>query len=99
MIHKTSPQPSGKKEEEGMAELLGESFALLQHGIDKVIDWGFSKMREIPPQEKEEQTIKNPALRSLANAGRGIARFFGSAGSAYYRSYEELKRKNNTKQY
>ncbi len=73
---------------ESMAALIGRSFALVQHGMDKVIAWGFAKMQDVP---KEDRTLENPTLRKAAKAGRGVLRFFGGMGKAYYEHYEKLK--------
>ncbi len=92
----TDPHTSMTKEREpnGMAALLGRSFALLQHGMDKVIEWGFSKMQNVP---KEDQAFENPTLRKAAKAVRGVLRFFGGMGKAYYAYYEELKARDHEK--
>lgn len=87
-------QPAGN-EPENMAALLGKTFALVQHGMDKVIEWGFSKIKDIP-KEGGEKKIENPALRNAAKAGRGVLRFFGGMGKAYYEYYEELKKHSKT---
>lgn len=89
--------PRQKKEDlASFAVFLGSSFALLQHGMDKAIEWGLTKMREIP-KESKEQTFENPTLRKVAKAGRGVLRFFGGMGKAYYERYEELKKESDTK--
>ncbi len=80
--------PSNEPASDGMASLLGRSFALIQHGMDRVIEWGFAKMQEVP---KEDKTFENPTLRKAAKAGRSVLRFFGGMGKAYYEHYEELK--------
>ena len=91
---KNQKQPP--REPEGMTVLVGETLALVQHGLDKLCEWGFAKMQSVPRQGKERQ-IKNPILRMLARVGRGTVRFFGGMGKAYYERYEELKMQSKTK--
>lgn len=76
-----------------LAEIAGEGFALLQHGIDKAVAWGFKKMKEVDTEESPE--ITNPYLRTAADAGRKTLGFLGRAGQAYYKRYEELKTKQS----
>ena len=89
------PQRDDQKPQ-GMAALIGGSFAHLQHGIDRLTEWGFSKMRQIPPEEKSSKTgtlpIASPSR--LLRLGRGAVRFLGIAGEEYYKTYEELKKKH-----
>lgn len=87
-----------KEEEPTLASLVGDSFALIQHGIDHVIDWGFSKMKESEKELPPVQKIKNPYLRGAAKAGRGFLGFIASAGTSYYKTYNELKKTDSTKQ-
>lgn len=86
-----------KKEEPTLASLVGDSFALIQHGIDHVIDWGFSKMKESEKEMPPVKKIKNPYVRNAAKVGRGVLHFFGSAGQAYYKTYTELKKTGSGK--
>lgn len=71
-----------------MPELIGKGFAHVQHGLDKVIAWGFSQMRSTGEQKPK------------ANAGRasrfvrGALKTFGKMGDAYYRKYDDLKKKS-----
>jgi hypothetical protein len=78
----------------GMAELLGKSYAHFQHGLDRAIEWGFSKMNTLEGEEPTEKDIKNPHLRKTINVGRKMVGFVGRAGNTYFRTYEELKKKN-----
>jgi len=76
-----------------LAEIAGEGFALLQHGIDRTIEWGFKKMKEA--EKTKPTTIENPYLKNAAEAGRKTLGFLGRAGQAYYKRYEELKTKKS----
>ena len=69
-----------------MAETIGKGYAYIQHGIDRVIGWGFKKMRDVEsPEEKPSGKI--------VHAGKKIVSFVGKAGDAYYETYDKLKNK------
>ncbi len=82
-----------QQEDPGLAEVLGKGYAHLQHGIDRVIAWGFSKMNDLEGEEPTEKEIMNPHLRTAANIGRKAVSFVCKAGNAYFKTYEDLKRK------
>lgn len=72
-----------------IAELIGFTYANVQHGMDRVIDWGLHRMREAgndPPRATKPDT-SSKAVR----AAKGLLRFMGDTGDAYYRTYEKLK--------
>lgn len=75
----------------GIARLLGNTSAHIQHGIDRAIEWGFAKMKE-QDAHRAKKTPTTPVGRA-AQVGRGIIGLIGSAGDAYYSTYEQLKRK------
>jgi hypothetical protein len=76
-----------------LARLIGNSYAHVQHGIDKAIEWGFATM-EKQAASAPKTTSKKPA--GIAGNAVGFARGFftaiGEAGTAYFRTYEELKK-------
>lgn len=87
-----SDTPSDDRPSTGMAAATGKAFAHVQHGMDRLTEWGLKKMRETgttPPSAEP----KNPHVRRIVRAGKGVLNFLGSTGEAYYRNYEELKRK------
>lgn len=84
-------------EDPTLAEVVGGGFAVLQHGIDKVVTWGFSKMKDVQQNTNPDADIANPHLKKAAKIGRGLMGFIADAGQAYYSSYEEMKRKSATK--
>lgn len=74
-----------------IARLLGNSYAHLQHGIDKAIEWGFTTMEQqasTAPKKKLTGVVGN-----VLGFGKGFLSVVGEAGSAYFRTYEELKKK------
>lgn len=81
-------------EDPTLAEVVGGGFAVLQHGIDKVVTWGFRKMKDVQQGTDPEKDIENPHLQKAAKLGRGLLGFVADAGQAYYKSYEELKKKS-----
>jgi len=87
-----------KKDDPTLPGLIGQSFAILQHGLDRVVDWGFSKMKETGDMpDTEVKKIDNPYLRRAAAFGKSTLKFLGNAGDAYYRTYEELKKDGSKK--
>jgi hypothetical protein len=89
-------QRSETRDPESMGALLGGTLALVQHGVDKAVEWGFGKLRGMPRHGSEEE-IEQPALRGVLRFGRGVLRFVGGVGTAYYRRYEELKGKRKVR--
>lgn len=77
-----------------LARLLGNSYAHVQHGIDKGIEWGFATMEKQAKAAPKTKAIKPKGI--VGNAGafaRGFFSVIGEAGTAYFRTYEELKKK------
>lgn len=75
------------------ARLLGNSYAHVQHGIDKAIEWGFSKMEEQAKAAPKKAKKPTGIAGNTAAFARGFFGVLGEAGGAYFRTYEELKRK------
>lgn len=77
-----------------LARLIGNSYAHVQHGIDKAIEWGFDTM-EKQAKAAPAKKAKRPAgvAGNAAAFARGFFSVLGEAGTAYYRTYEELKKK------
>ncbi len=69
---------------------MGSLLALLQHGADQVIEWGFHSLEKIPEDKKAQQ--KKGMIGNILRFGKGSVRFVGRMGSAYYQRYEELKK-------
>ena len=77
-----------------MAQVIGKGFAYVQHGMDRVIEWGLASMKkagEAPVNKKESS--ENPQLDRIKLMGRKTLGFIGTLGDEYYRTYEELKAK------
>ncbi len=77
-----------------LARLLGNSYAHVQHGIDKGIEWGFATM-EKQAASSPKKTSKKPTgiVGNAAGFARGFFTAIGEAGTAYFRTYEELKKR------
>lgn len=80
-----------KPQSSGLADGLGSAFAYLQHGMDRVIGWGFARMRDVKIDQQQRE--KRGVLGRLLRMGKGSVKFLGDAGDAYYRKYEDLKRR------
>lgn len=77
-----------------IARLLGNGYAHLQHGIDRSIEWGFTKMEEQAKVAPKKAAQKPKGITgNVAAFARGFVGVLGEAGSSYYRTYERLKRK------
>lgn len=92
---KNARATSTEEDDPTLAEVVGGGFAVLQHGIDKVATWGFSKMKDVQRKTDPETDIANPYLKRAAKIGRGVMGFIADTGEAYYRSYEEMKRRGD----
>lgn len=80
-----------KKKTSSLAAFLGTSYAHVQHGIDLVIGWGFRKMKE-QGIDSGHNKAKKPVSK-VESTVRSALHFLGSAGDAYMKKYEELKKK------
>ena len=67
-----------------LAETIGKGFAHIQHGIDRLIGWGFEKMRDVDHAEAKPSG-------EIMRTGRKIVAFLGKTGDAYYKAYDKLK--------
>lgn len=77
------------------ASFIGESFALFQHTIDKTVEWGFDKLQGTANKPKPKQKTPTSFVDKAKLAGSGTISFIGSAGTAYYKKYEQLKQKKS----
>jgi hypothetical protein len=88
-----------RQEASSWAKLIGGGYAYVQHGMDKVIEWGFAKMRDVSEEpEKAAKADAEPGNPHIANAkrlGKKAMHFASSAVHAYYDTYRELKKKDN----
>ncbi len=75
-----------------LAQSLGHLLALGSHTVDRVIGFGFTSMRRASESRQPPRPAKG-VLGKTARMGRGILKFLGSAGEAYYEKYDELKKK------
>lgn len=82
-----------KEEKGGIPALLGEGLAHVQHGIDKLTQWGFEVMKEQAEKAPPKET-GNLYAREAKKAGRSVLKFLGKLGTGYYKKYEELKKKS-----
>lgn len=86
-----------KKEPEvsAWANVIGGSYAYLQHGMDKVIEWGFAQMKKAADAPKvPAKEPKNPYVANAKNATQKTLRFLGATGRAYYDTYRDLKKRD-----
>ena len=77
-----------------LARFLGASLAHLQHGFDRLGEWGFHTMREAASRQSKSEKPKTFVNR-LKKLLRNTFGIIGDAGDAYYATYEGLKRKRN----
>ncbi len=81
-----------------VAKVLGNGYAYIQHGTDKVIEWGFAKMKESEHRKKDSKEFKNKYARVAATAAKGTLGFLGVLGQSYYDKYRELKNTESVKE-
>ena len=84
-----------QKKPQNAAQLIGHVLAHVQDSIDVVADAGFRMIRTIgsAPEKKQEKEAGKPYVQKAKRLGKGALRFLGTVGDAYYRKYEELKKK------
>jgi hypothetical protein len=76
-----------------VARLAGNTYAHVQHGIDKAIEWGFRTIERQAKSTPKKASKKPTGVAGNAAAfARGFFGMIGEAGSAYFRTYEELKK-------
>lgn len=78
---------------DSLARLLGNSYAHVQDGIDRAIEWGFKKMEEQAAAPKKTAKKATGVAGNAAAFARGFFSVIGEAGSAYFTTYNELKKK------
>lgn len=77
----------------GLGKVIGGGLAYVSHGIDRLTEWGFRKMKEAgDAQDPKKIEPKNKYARGALKTGQTILGVLGSAGDAYYRTYEGLKK-------
>ena len=77
------------KKDPPLAELLGTGYAHVQHWMDLGIEWGLKRMEDASKAAPQKPAREQGKAERF---GRGILGFFGKAGSAYYATYEKLKK-------
>lgn len=78
---------------DSIARLLGNAYAHVQDGIDRAVEWGFKKMEEQAAAAPKKMTKPKGVAGNAAAFARGFFSVIGEAGSAYYTTYNELKKK------
>ena len=78
---------------DSLARLLGNAYAHVQHGIDKTIEWGFATMEKQAKAAPKKKAKPEGVAGNAAAFARGFFGVLGEAGSAYFRTYEELKKR------
>lgn len=76
-----------------VARLLGNTYAHIQDGIDRAIEWGFAKMEEQAKTTPKKTSKPKGVAGNAAAFARGFFSVLGEAGGAYFRTYSELKKK------
>ena len=78
------------KQADSVARVIGKGYAHVQHGMDRVVEWGFARLKEQgDTQSDEAKTVSEKA----ASVGRGVLGFLGTLGDTYYKTYGDLKKK------
>lgn len=76
------------KQADSIARVIGKGYAHVQHGMDRVAEWGFARLKE---QGNVQPSKAKTVTEKATSVGRGVLGFLGTLGDAYYRTYEELK--------
>lgn len=84
--------PDKKHDNITLAELLGSSWAIAQHGLDLAVTGLFRRLKQ--NAEPSKATKKKVGWVNYGiDFTRGFIGFIGKTGDAYMSTYEELKRK------
>lgn len=75
-----------------LSDLVGSSFALVQHGIDKVVGAGLKLLRKTAETPRKKPGSSNTILRGVSGFTRGTIGFVARAGDSYMETYNRLKR-------
>ena len=73
------------------AKTPGSGLANVQHGMDKLVVFGFKTLKQAGKSPKKDKT-KNKYIKHVKKAGRSTLSFFGTLGDSFYDEYEELKK-------
>jgi hypothetical protein len=68
----------------------------VQHGMDKVIEWGFGQMQKAADEKKataKEAQAEHERVAQVKRAAKKTLHFLGETGKAYYDTYRDLKKK------
>jgi len=76
-----------------LARFLGTTYAHVQHGLDQLIEWSVSKLKDVDARPKKEvpPTKGNPAVHVTMKVVRGALGFIGTGFETYFTKYRELK--------
>ena len=80
------------------AKTLGACGAHVQHGFDRLCDWGFRELRKAGSNDVID-TEENPHLARAKRTGKATLRFLGMLGESYFREYENLKKRRSRPQH
>ena len=75
-----------------LARGVGFGLATIQHGLDKLFEFGFEKMKETGEKKEIYDPSENVYLRNAKKAGKTTLSFLGTIGDSYYERYEKLKK-------
>jgi hypothetical protein len=87
----TDKKPSS--DDSSLAALLGAGYAHVQHWMDLGIEWGLKRMEDAS-KAAPAKGAREPG--KAERIGRGILGFLGGMGSAYYATYEKLKKERKS---
>jgi len=77
-----------------VARTVGGGFARIQHGLDKLFEFGFEKMQKTGNTTKPPKKNENKYMAGAKRAGKETVSFLGALGEGFYKRYEQLKRED-----
>ena len=75
-----------------LSDLVGSSFALVQHGIDLAVGAGLKSLRKSAESPKKKNRSSNRIVRTASGFARGMIGFVARAGDTYMQTYDNLKK-------
>ena len=74
-----------------IATFIGKSYAHVQHGLDCLLEWGVTKMKQAEPVPPDRRNNANRYVHLAETAVRGTLGFIGTMATSYFEKYRELK--------
>ncbi len=83
---------SSSEEDIKLSDLVGSTFAVVQHGIDLAVTAGIRSIKKAAETPSNAKRRTNKAISTAAKFAKGFIGFLAQAGDSYMQTYDELKK-------